>query len=132
MLIRRAAFDELPKQTPSQKPLYTQHFSTNSVCVSHKPLGRKLSQGNVIHLPKYHKTPPLSLDPQSDQPNSNIHFSLSQRNLTDDIDVFLLVYVVFTSPELTYYLAGPTSQAQIHLIVTITEKKVNVKHTAFK
>lgn len=129
MLIRRAAFDELPKQTPSQKPLYTQHFSTNSVCVSHKPLGRKLSQGNVIHLPKYHKTPPLSLDPQ---PNSNIHFSLSQRNHTDDIDVYLLVYVVFTSPELTYYLSGPMSQAQIHLLLRITAKKVNVKHTAFK
>lgn len=115
--------------TEPEASLHSALLNKQRVCVSHKPLGRKLSQGNVIYLPKYHKTPPLSLDPQ---PNSNIHFSLSQRNHTDDIDVYLLVYVVFTSPELTYYLSGPMSQAQIHLLHRITEKKVNVKHTAFK
>lgn len=80
--------------TEPEASLHSALLNKQRVCVSHKPLGRKLSQGNVIHLPKYHKTPPLSLDPQSDQPNSNIHFPCT-KEITLTISMCFYWFMLF-------------------------------------
>lgn len=93
--------------TEPEASLHSALLNKQRVCVS-QTSGEEVKSRQLYTSPQISQNTPFISGPPTKLQHS---FSLYQRNHTDDIDVFLLVYVVFTSPELTYYLSGPMSQA---------------------